>query len=104
MGTPVPGCNGTVFNILKQGGGAAVTMGATVIVHTTGVIKETGMTFWSTKAPNIQPFVCQAGSGQVIPGWDHGLMGMLLGMRRRPTPFSQLPAMIIAIALARSPW
>ena len=85
MGTPVPGCNGTVFNILKQGDGAAVTTGATVTVHATAVIKETGTKFWSTKDPAQQPFTYQAGFGQVIPGWDQGLLGTLLGARRRPS-------------------
>ena len=36
MGTPAPGCNGTVYNILKEGSGAEVAKGATVTVHATG--------------------------------------------------------------------
>ena len=63
-GTPAPGCNGTVFNTLKAGSGAEVTKGATVTVHATGVVKETGKKFWSTKDPGQEPFSYQAGVGQ----------------------------------------
>ena len=79
MGTPAPGCEGTVYNILKEGSGAAVTKGAKVTVHATGVVKETGKKFWSTKDPGQEPFSYQAGVGQVIKGWDQGLLGMKLG-------------------------
>ena len=79
MATPAPGCNGTAFNILKEGSGATVSKGATVTVHATGVIKETGKKFWSTKDAGQQPFSYQAGVGQVIKGWDQGLLGMKLG-------------------------
>ena len=65
MGTPAPGCNGTVYNILKEGSGAEVKKGAKVTVHATGVVKETGKKFWSTKDPGQQPFSYQAGVGQV---------------------------------------
>ena len=64
MGTPAPGCNGTVFNILKQGAGAEVTKGAKVTVHATGVVQETGKKFWSTKDAGQEPFSYQAGVGQ----------------------------------------
>ena len=86
MGTPAPGCNGTVYNILAAGEGASVKVGATVTVHATGVIKETGKKFWSTKDPGQQPFTYQAGVGQVIKGWDQGLLGMQLGACHQATP------------------
>eukprot|EP00322_Chrysochromulina_rotalis_P030880 CAMPEP_0115867562 /NCGR_PEP_ID=MMETSP0287-20121206/20830_1 /TAXON_ID=412157 /ORGANISM="Chrysochromulina rotalis, Strain UIO044" /LENGTH=122 /DNA_ID=CAMNT_0003322167 /DNA_START=24 /DNA_END=392 /DNA_ORIENTATION=- len=82
-GTPAPECNGTVYNILKVGSGNAVAKGATVTVHATGVVKETGKKFWSTKDPGQQPFSYQAGVGQVIKGWDQGLLGMQLGEERQ---------------------
>ena len=82
-GTPAPGCNGTVFNILKEGSGAEVKKGATVTVHATGVVKETEKKFWSTKDPGQEPFTYQAGVGQVIKGWDQGLLGMKLGESRQ---------------------
>merc|ERR1719198_649606 len=83
MGTPAPGCQGTVFNILKEGSGPGVAAGANVTVHATGVVKETGKQFWSTKDPGQQPFSYQAGVGQVIKGWDQVLLGMKLGEQRQ---------------------
>ena len=72
MGTPAPGCNGTVYNIIKEGTGEGVKAGKTVTVHATGVIKETGKKFWSTKDPGQQPFTYQAGVGQVRTRGDEG--------------------------------
>ena len=60
MSTPAPGCDGTKYTILKEGAGAAVSKGATVTVHATGVVKETGKKFWSTKDPGQEPFTYQA--------------------------------------------
>ena len=37
---------------------------------------------WSTKDPDQEPFQYQAGVGQVITGWDQGLLGMQLGETR----------------------
>lgn len=51
-------------------------------VHATGVVKETGKTFWSTKDAGQSPFTYQAGVGGVIPGWDQGCLGMALGEAR----------------------
>lgn len=81
--TAAPGCDGTVYNILKEGSGAAVSQGNTVTVHATGVVKETGKKFWSTKDPGQQPFTYKAGVGQVIKGWDQGLLGMKVGEERQ---------------------
>jgi peptidylprolyl isomerase len=83
MSTPAPGCDGTKYTILKEGAGKAVGKGATVTVHATGVVQETGTKFWSTKDPGQEPFTYQAGVGQVIKGWDQGLLGMKLGEERQ---------------------
>merc|ERR1712070_84552 len=83
MTTPAPGCNGTAYTILKPGQGPAVAQGNTVTVHATGVVKETGKKFWSTKDPGQEPFTYQAGVGQVIKGWDQGLLGMTVGEERQ---------------------
>ena len=47
------------------------------------MVQETGKKFWSTKDPGQQPFSYQAGVGQVIKGWDQGLLGMKLGETRQ---------------------
>merc|ERR1711862_330533 len=82
-GTPALGCTGTVYNILKAGSGAEVAKGATVTVHATGVIQQTGKKFWSTKDPGQKPFTYQAGVGKVITGWDQGCLGMKVGEHRK---------------------
>ena len=81
-GTPIPGFK-TTFTILKPGDGdAKVEKGSSVTVHATGVVVETGKKFWSTKDPGQQPFSYVAGVGQVITGWDQGLLGMSVGEQR----------------------
>ena len=37
----------------------------------------------STKDPGQQPFTCQYGVGQVITGWDQGLLGAAVGEVRK---------------------
>ena len=51
-------------------------------VHATGVIQETGETFWSTKGKD-KPFVYVHGAGQVVTGWDQGCLGMKIGEKRQ---------------------
>ena len=58
---------------------AKVEAGDTVTVHATGVVKETGKKFWSTKDAGQQPFTYQAGVGKVIKGWDQGCLGAQVG-------------------------
>ena len=61
------------------------------------MVQETGKKFWSTKDPGQQPFSYQAGVGQVIKGWDQGLLGMKLGTHSTEEAPSR------ALALARAP-
>merc|ERR1740117_615673 len=72
----------TTYETIKQGSGATVQKSNTITVHATGVVKETGKKFWSTKDPGQQPFTYQAGVGGVITGWDQGCLGMTLGEER----------------------
>jgi len=81
--TPAPGCDGTTYKILTEGSGAVVKKGSMVTLHATGVVQQTGKKFWSTKDPGQQAFSYQAGVGQVIKGWDQGLLGMKLGETRQ---------------------
>ena len=77
----------TTYTILKAGNpaGPTVTKGSAVTVHATGVVVETGKTFWSTKDIGQQPFSYTAGVGMVITGWDQGLLGMAVGEERMVT-------------------
>jgi peptidylprolyl isomerase len=63
---------------LIVGAGPVVVAGQTITVHYTGVIWKSGKTFdssWQRGAPIDFPI----GAGQVIPGWDEGLVGQTIG-------------------------
>ena len=65
---------------LIDGAGAEVTSGQSITVHYTGVLWSDGTVFdssWARKSP--ASFVI--GQGQVIPGWDKGLVGKKIGSR-----------------------
>jgi peptidylprolyl isomerase len=67
-----------VVQPLIKGSGAQVQSGQTVSVHYTGVIWDTGKQFdssWDRGAP-LETVI---GTGQVIAGWDEGLVGQTVG-------------------------
>ena len=65
---------------LVQGTGAKVASGDYVVVQYTGVIWRTGKVFDSSWSRN-EPFAFNVGAGQVIKGWDNGLIGQTVGSR-----------------------
>jgi peptidylprolyl isomerase len=67
--------------ILREGTGPSPTRGKNVTVHCTGFGKNKDLSqkFWSTKDPGQQPFTFCIGMGQVIKGWDEGVMAMKQG-------------------------
>jgi FKBP-type peptidyl-prolyl cis-trans isomerase FkpA len=75
---------------LKVGSGAPITAGQKAVVQYTGWLYETsapdkkGKEFDSSLKSG-QPFSFVVGAGQVIKGWDQGVLGMKVGGRRRLT-------------------
>jgi FKBP-type peptidyl-prolyl cis-trans isomerase len=65
----------------KVGTGATVKAGDRAEVHYTGTFKD-GKKFDSSKDRG-QPFTVPVGAGQVIKGWDEGLVGMKVGGTRK---------------------
>jgi peptidylprolyl isomerase len=66
---------------LIKGTGAEAKAGETVSVNYVGVLYKGGKEFdasWKRK----EPFSFALGKGQVIPGWDQGVVGMKVGGRR----------------------
>lgn len=63
------------------GKGASPSIGKKVKVHYTGTL-ENGKKFDSSVDRN-QPFTFIIGVGQVIPGWDEGVMSMKVGGKRK---------------------
>jgi peptidylprolyl isomerase len=65
---------------LIAGKGAAVTSGQTITVNYVGVSFKTGKEFDSSWSRS-QAFSFPLGQGQVIKGWDQGLVGVKVGSR-----------------------
>ena len=65
---------------LIKGTGAVVKAGQDIAVQYTGVIWRTGKVFDSSWARNT-PLTTVIGEGQVIKGWDTGLVGQTVGSR-----------------------
>jgi FKBP-type peptidyl-prolyl cis-trans isomerase len=68
---------------LKIGSGAAVKKGDKVIVDYVGTLTD-GTKFDSSNDHNID-FTFTVGAGEVIAGWDQGLIGMKVGGSRKLT-------------------
>ena len=100
--TPVPTASGTPCDVPVDerpngliiedelcGSGPAAKNGDILVVHYTGTF-ENGEVFDTSKKPGGQPFPVQLGAGQVIRGWDIGLVGMQAGGTRKLTIPPQL--------------
>lgn len=73
--------SGLSYTDLVPGNGAAPTSGKNVTVHYTGWLVD-GKKFDSS-VDRGQPFVFRIGAGEVIPGWDEGVMSMKVGGKRK---------------------
>ena len=76
--------NGLVIEDIKIGDGQEVEKFNIVTVNYTGLL-ENGTKFDSSLNPGRSPFRFTVGAGQVIKGWDEGLMGMKVGGKRKLT-------------------
>jgi FKBP-type peptidyl-prolyl cis-trans isomerase len=72
--------SGLIYEDLVIGEGAAAQSGDTVSVTYTGYL--TDGTVFDSNVGSETPFEVQLGVGQVIPGWDEGLVGMQVGGKR----------------------
>ncbi|XP_063418587.1 peptidyl-prolyl cis-trans isomerase FKBP2-like [Mytilus trossulus] len=55
--------------------------GDTLHMHYTGKLEDG--TEFDSSIPRKEPFVFTLGAGQVIKGWDQGLLGMCVGEKRK---------------------
>jgi peptidylprolyl isomerase len=69
---------------IVKGKGPGAKRGDTVVVHYVGVSFSSGEEFDASWDAG-QPFPVQLGAGQVIEGWEKGLVGMKKGGRRKLT-------------------
>ena len=73
-----------VIEDITEGDGAEAAAGDTIKAHYVGVAHSTGEEFdasWNRGAP----LQFRLGVGQVIRGWDEGIVGMKVGGRRKLT-------------------
>lgn len=73
--------NGMKIEVTKEGTGPAITNGQTAQMLYTGKLAD-GSVFDSTASHGGQPFSFSLGAGQVIKGWDEGVLGMKVGEQR----------------------
>jgi peptidylprolyl isomerase len=78
---PVTTASGLKYTDVKVGSGASPVKGKQVKVHYTGTL-ENGKKFDSSVDRN-EPFTFVIGVGQVIAGWDEGVMSMKVGGKRK---------------------
>ena len=88
MAEPIKTASGLEYVDEVVGEGASPTAGQKVTVHYTGTFPD-GRKFDSSRDRG-QPFVFSIGRGQVIKGWDEGVMTMKVGGRRKLTLPSHL--------------
>ena len=83
MPEPITTTSGLTYEDLEPGTGAEAQSGQKAKVHYTGWLKN-GQKFDSSKDRD-DPFEFTLGAGQVIKGWDEGVVGMKVGGKRRLT-------------------
>ena len=67
--------------ILKQGDGEQAEDGDILSVHYVGLLLDG--TQFDSSLERQEPFVFTLGAGEVIKGWDKGLLGMRIGEKRK---------------------
>jgi len=77
--------SGLEYEIIKEGAGASPQKGQKVTVHYTGWLDDNGKpgSKFDSSVDRKQPFTFMIGMGQVIKGWDEGVMTMKIGEKRR---------------------
>lgn len=73
--------SGLAYQDLVAGSGPSPTAGKLVKVHYTGWLQDG--TKFDSSLDSGQPFEFPIGAGQVIPGWDEGVMTMKVGGKRK---------------------
>lgn len=81
---PVLMPGGTRVTDTRVGTGAVAEVGRPVAVHYTGWLYSGGLkgTQFNSSRARDQPFVFTIGTGEVILGWDEGVVGMRVGGTR----------------------
>ncbi len=81
--SPTPQAMELKIEDIKEGTGSAVKSGDTISINYRGTLPD-GTEFDSSYKRGT-PFETQIGVGQVIKGWDEGVVGMKVGGKRKLT-------------------
>lgn len=81
FGNLIEGPEGLKYEVLKIGQGQEAKNGDEVLVHYVGTLED-GVKFDSSRDKN-KPFNFVLGKGDVIKGWDLGVLGMKVGEIRK---------------------
>mmetsp|Transcript_13157 Transcript_13157/g.33366 ORF Transcript_13157/g.33366 Transcript_13157/m.33366 type:complete len:107 (-) Transcript_13157:260-580(-) len=68
---------------VKVGDGAIPAVGQMVKVHYTGYLDKFGGRKFDSSRDRGKPLSFKVGTGQVIKGWDEGLLSMKIGGKRK---------------------
>ena len=77
----VKSVSGIKIEDVREGDGKIAQKGDTVSVNYLGTLASNGQKFDSSYDRN-EPFSFKLGSGQVIEGWEKGILGMKVGGKR----------------------
>jgi FKBP-type peptidyl-prolyl cis-trans isomerase len=80
--------NGLIVEDIELGTGEAIKSGDEILIHYSGTLED-GTEFDSSYSRN-DPLEIQIGVGQVIKGWDEGIIGLKVGGKRKLTIPSDL--------------
>jgi FKBP-type peptidyl-prolyl cis-trans isomerase len=78
--------SGLRYTVLQPGSGRKARREDNVVVNYTGWLTPDGVTLgnkFDSSVDRDDPFTFQLGEHHVIRGWDEGVMGMLVGEKRR---------------------
>lgn len=78
---PVTLPDGLVYYVTRPGTGPAPAVGDTVAVHYSGWL--TDGTMFDSSLDRGQPLEFSVGTGEVIKGWDEGVLSMHVGEKRQ---------------------
>ena len=69
------------IDVIQEGSGPAIQDGQIAVVHYTGTLLDG--TKFDSSVDRGDPFSFSLGAGEVIKGWDQGVLGMTVGEKRK---------------------